>query len=169
MKTVVRNDKDLAQVLMQVSMLAPCLKDKAYEIEIREYRPKRSLNANNYFHLLVGKIAEVLRIGNDECKVRMNLEYGTPLKIDDNTLFAFKVPAGVKVENIVKYPKWVKTVMDNGKEVDVYIIYKETHTLDTREMARLIDGVVMEAQSLGIETMTPDQIAEMKSLWSTQE
>lgn len=168
MKIIIKSDNELAQALTTISLLAPTLKDKAYEVEIREYKPKRSLNANNYFHLLVGEIAKVLKIGNDECKVKMNLEYGTPLRIDDNTLFAFKVPKGTKVTDIVKYPKWVKTVTDNGKEVDVYMVYKETHTLTTSEMGHLIDGTVSEAQSLNIETATPDQIAEMKSLWSSQ-
>ena len=46
--------------------------------------------------------------------------------------------------------------------------YKETHTLNTSEMARLIDGVVFEAQGLGIETKTPDEIAQLKSLWESE-
>ena len=161
MKIIVKDDKSLAQALMSVSSLAPNLKDKAYEVEIKEYKPKRSLNANNYFHLLVGEIAKVLKIGNDECKVKMNLEYGTPYKIDDNTLFAFKVPKGTKVTDIVKYPKWVKTVMDNGKEVDVYMVYKETHTLTVGEMSRLIEGTVYEAKQLGIETLDEIELKQM--------
>jgi hypothetical protein len=32
-------------------------------------------------------------------------------------------------------------------------------------MARLIDGTVYEAKALEIETMTPNQIAEMKARW----
>lgn len=48
------------------------------------------------------------------------------------------------------------------------MVYKETHTLDTKEMARLIDGVVAEAQELGIETRTPDEIAQLKSLWESE-
>lgn len=169
MKITVSNEKELSQALISVSMLAPKLKDKAYDIEIKEHRERRSINANNYFHLLVGKLAEVLKIGNDECKVQMNLEYGTPLRIDENTLFAFKVPKGVNVKNVVKYPKWVKSVTENGKELDVYMAYKETHTLDTKEMARLIDGVVSECQQVGIETKTPDEIAQLVSLWNYEE
>lgn len=161
MKIIIKSDNELAQALTSISLLAPTLKDKAYEVEIKEYKPKRSLNANNYFHLLVGKIAEKLRIGNDECKVKMNLEYGTPLRIDDNTLFAFKVPKGTKVESVVRYPKWVKTVTDNGKEVDVYMVYKETHTLTVGEMNRLIEGVVSEAKELGIETLDEIELKQM--------
>ena len=36
-------------------------------------------------------------------------------------------------------------------------------------MTKLIDGVVQEAQDLGIETRTPEQLAELKSLWATKE
>ena len=47
--------------------------------------------------------------------------------------------------------------------------FTRKHTLDTKEMSRLIDGVVSEAKALKIETMTFEQIAEMKSLWSEYE
>lgn len=164
----IRNEKDLSKALTQVANLAPQLNQKAYDVDIKIHREKRSKNANDYFHTLVHKIAEVTKIGNDECKVKMNLEYGSPLRIDEDTLFAIKVPKGANVQGVVKYPKWVKETSENGKPFDVYMVYKETHTLDTKEMARLIDGVVSEAQALGIETRTPDEIAQMKSLWETE-
>lgn len=143
-------------------------KGKSFDFEITEHKEKRSLNANAYFHLLVHKIAEIMKIGNDECKVKMNLEYGTPKKIDENTLFAFKVPKGAKVNDIIEYPKLIKTVIDNGKELDIYIVYKETHTLNKSEMARLIDGVVQECQNLNIETKTPNEIKDMINLWEQE-
>jgi len=43
-----------------------------------------------------------------------------------------------------------------------------THTYNTKEMAIFIDGVIAEAKDLGIETKTPKEIAEMKSLWGKQ-
>ena len=55
------------------------------EITINEYKHQRSASANAYFHLLVHKIAEKMGIGNDECKVRMNLEYGSPKMLDEKT------------------------------------------------------------------------------------
>jgi hypothetical protein len=165
----IKNEKDLSTALMHVANLAPNLSKKAYDVEIKEHREKRSKDANAYFHLLVGKIAEVIKIGNDERKLKLNLEFGSPLKIDEDTLFAFKVPKGADVKGVVKYPKWVKDTTENGKMFDVYMVYKETHTLDTKEMARLIDGVVSIAQDLGIETRTPDEIAEMKSLWESEQ
>ena len=46
-----------------------------------------------------------------------------------------------------------------------YKIYRGSHTYDTKEMSVLIDGTVMEAKELGIETMTPAELAEMKARW----
>ena len=46
-----------------------------------------------------------------------------------------------------------------------YRIYRGSHTYDTKEMSLLIDGTVMEAKELGIETMTPAELAEMKARW----
>ena len=56
----------------------------------------------------------------------------------------------------------IGSVEENGKEIIFYKIYGGSHTYDTREMSILIDGTVQEAKDLGIETMTPDQIEEMK-------
>ena len=136
------------------------------EITINEFKYQRSASANAYFHLLVHKIAEKMRIGNDECKVRMNLEYGSPKMLDEKTLFAVQVPKGANVTDIYPYAKWVKDVTDNGVVKDVYIFYKRTHTLNTKEMSRLIDGVISEAQQLGIETITPAEKEKLIKLWS---
>ncbi len=164
----VKNENDLTKVLVSVANLAPKLKEKSFDIEIKEHREKRSKNANDYFHVLVHKIAEVTKIGNEECKVNLNLEYGSPMWLDADTLFAFKVPKGADVKGVVKYPKWVKSTTENGREFDVYMVYKETHTLDSQEMARLIEGTKAEAESLGINVKTPNEIAEMLSLWESK-
>ena len=37
-------------------------------VSLKKYRKKRSLDANAYFHLLVGKLADSLRISKIRCK-----------------------------------------------------------------------------------------------------
>ena len=46
-----------------------------------------------------------------------------------------------------------------------YKIYRGSHTYDTKEMSVLIDGTVADAKELGIETVTPTELAEMKERW----
>ena len=116
-KITIKNENDLSQALMQMASLSSLIKENIYDVEIKLHKEKRSLNANAYFHLLVGKIAEKLKIGNDECKTQMNLEYGSALRIDDDTLFAFKVPKGAEVKSVVKYRAYVSAVSLKIKEV----------------------------------------------------
>ena len=145
------------------------LKDDDVEIEIRKYRMKRSKNANAYFHLLVGKIAEALGLGLEEVKVHLNTEYGTFDRDEDGLLLGLKLPASVNPSRIYPYTKFFQDAVENGKPYKHYLVFKKTHELNSKEMARLIDGAIHEAQELGIETDTPEQIERYKSLWQQAE
>ena len=134
-------------------------------IEIKKWYEKRSLNANAYFHLLVNKIAEKLRIGNDECKIRLNLEYGTVATDSNGQKVIVKLPKSVNVVEFYPYAKWIADKKEKTITTSYYVFYKQTHTLDSKEMARLIDGTISEAQALGIETITPNEKQKMLSLW----
>jgi hypothetical protein len=138
---------------------------KLLAIECKEYRKKRSLDANAYFHVLVSKIAEAMNLGEDETKVKMVLEYGSIMRDENGDKVGFKLPASVNVSSIYKYAKWFDERIENGHKFNCYIIYEHTHKLDSKQMARLIDGVIYEAKELNIETMTPNQLAELKSSW----
>lgn len=139
------------------------------EVEIRKFRLKRSKNANAYFHLLVGKIAEVRGLGIEEVKKLMVTEYGTIARDDDGLKVGFKLPASVDVESIYPYVKCFDTRVENGKSFNCYLVFKATHEMNTAEMARLIDGTIQEAKDLGIETDTPEQLEKYKSYWQQAE
>ena len=60
------------------------LKDKdKLAIEVKQWRRKRSLDANAYFHVLVGKIADELRISKARCKNILIGRYGQPEVLDN--------------------------------------------------------------------------------------
>lgn len=135
------------------------------KIEIDYYKEKRSLSANAYFHVLVDKIAKSMNMGTDACKHKMNLEYGAIMLDSQGAKVGIKLPKSVNVSHINPYAKWFDERTENGKQFNCYIIYKPTHTLDSKEMARLIDGVVLEAQELGIETKSPEELNLMIKRW----
>lgn len=153
------------QVLPRVLDHISTLEDTEYELSIKKVGKKRSLSANAYFHSLISEIAEKMNIGFDQCKVNMNLEYGTIARDEEGKKIGFMIPQNVDVNTLYKYTKWFDEREINGVMFNCYIVFKETHTLDTKEMARLIDGTVQEAKQLGIETATPDEIARMEALW----
>ena len=108
------------------------------DITARRHREKRSLNANAYFHVLCQKIAE--KTGNS-----MKLEYEDGMLLLD----------GLHVRVVSRDTETVKFGLMRG-----------SHTYNTAEMARLIDGTVEDAKELGIETLTPMQIERMKAAWT---
>ena len=136
-------------------------------VEIKKWTKQRSLNANAYFHLLVNKIAEKLKVSDSEVKIRLNLEYGTPATDKNGNQVIVKLPKEVEVTQFYDYAKWIA---DKQEKVmtSYYIFYKQTHTLDSKEMARLIDGTISEAKELFIETITPEEKAKMMALWGSK-
>lgn len=137
------------------------LKEFELDVEIKRHRERRSLSANAYFHVLVNKIAECQNLGEDEVKTRLVLEYGALAKDAEDNTVGFKLPSTVDVTTLYRYAKWFDTREENGVKFDCYIVYKATHTLDSKEMARLIDGTVQTAKELGIETLPPDELARL--------
>lgn len=134
------------------------------EVKIKPYRQKRSLDANAYFHLLVNKMAGMLRTSETEMKIKMNLRYGTVAE-KDGVMCGVKVPRNTDIQSFYPYAKWIGEVEDNGKMFDKYLFYKRTSELDTKEMSVLIDGVVSECKELGIETATPQELERMMKEW----
>lgn len=126
-------------------------------VKIDKYREKRSLNANAYAWLLIGKIADVLRASKDDVYMLMLKRYGQSEIIS--------VLAHIQLAGFVKYYEELGESNLNGKDFKHYKIYKGSSEFDTREMSIFIDGIVSEAKALGIQTMTPAQLAELKSLW----
>lgn len=144
------------------------LKGVELECEIRKAIKKRSLDANSYFHLLVDKLAKKFNIGADEMKRKMVLDYGTIDTDDKGLKIGFKLLESIPLERVCEYGKIIDTVTENGLRFNKIIVYKQTRNLNTSEMAKLIDGVVAECKDAGIETETPEQIANMKSLWGKE-
>lgn len=138
------------------------LKGGDISVEIKRYREPRSRDANAYFHVLVNKIAEAQNLGNDEVKRQLVFEYGTLATDETGSVLGAMLPTSANAEEFYPYAKWYKSLNVNGREYDCYLFYKRTHTLDSKEMARLIDGAIYVAKDLGLETMTPEQLARLE-------
>ena len=127
-------------------------KDKKFEI--KEKREKRSLSQNSYAWELITKIGNILRLSKEEIYLQMLEDYGQSILIP--------VKKGEKPNGYFKYYKYETSSILNGKEADWYKIYKGSSEFDSKEMTILIDGIIQECKQLGIETLTPDEIAKLK-------
>ena len=139
--------------------------------ELKEHKEKRSLNANAYFWVLVGKIAKATHSTNQTIHNALLRDYGQ-IDIQDGVAQWVVLPESYKLtesDYLLATPNKVKMQSKKGEvQGIVYIRLRGSHTYNTEEMSRLIDGTVMEAKELGIETMTPSEIERMKASWRSQ-
>ena len=127
------------------------------DIEAKKHRNKRSLNANNYCWKLITEIGDKLRLSKEEVYLKMLKEYGQSEMVS--------VLSEINVTGYFNYFDIAGTSILNGKEFTHYKIYKGSSEYDTKEMSIFIDGIVQEAQELGIVTDTPEQIKMYKENW----
>lgn len=167
----ITNKPDLAMTLdgsVKVTFIAPKAKlqilselpKKDFDVTIKQHREKRSLEANSYCWLLITKIADELRTDKEQTYIDMLYKYGQSQVVS--------VRSDIDIVGYFKYFSVVGYGVVNSVNFTHYAIYKGSSEFDTKEMSIFIDGVVSEAQALGIDTRTPDEIAEMKSLWGKQ-
>lgn len=161
METITGKPNDLVIWLMNAD------KEKLYDLSPHKDVKKRSLSANNYFYALCTQIAEKLRISLNEVHNQMLSRYGYPEFIDDKVVY-FILPDNIDVNKLegVHLKATSKTqVLDNGDLNRVYIVMRGSHTYSAVEMARLIDGVISEAQQLDIPTITVTEKDKMLEQW----
>ena len=141
-------------------------KDKELDIEVKQHREKRSLSANDYMWVLCGKIAEKLNITKEEVYRRNIKDVGVyyddeiePAKVKRRCTAWELIGTGWLTER-------VDFTQDGNKEIIRF--YYGSSRYDSKQMTRLITNVVQDAQSLDIETRTPNEIAEMLSVWESK-
>lgn len=136
--------------------------DKEKIFEIKEHKLKRSLNANAYCWVLMNKIADAIKSTKEEVYREYIKNKGifrliTMNKDATNTFIKVWQEKGLG---------WICDTSESKYEgmVDV-VAYYGTSSYNTKQMANFIDYVVDEAKNLGIETLPPDEIERLKSLW----
>lgn len=132
------------------------------EISIKQYREIRSPNQNAYFHVLMNKIAAETGESEEEVKVRLVTSYGALKRMDNGKLMMWILPREADATEFYKYAVLFDQRTVNGTVCNMWKVYKDTHKMDTKEMARLIDGAIAEAKDLGIDTDTPEEKARLK-------
>lgn len=136
--------------------------DDLLRIKAVRYRQKRSLDANAYAWVLMTKIANHPDISSSKEEVyeQMLQKYGTFYE-DEGGYITITVKKTVDMTKVSGHWKHIK---DNGNFAS-YLMIKGSSEYNTVEMAHFIDRIVEEAQELGIETATPDELERMKQEW----
>ncbi len=132
-------------------------KDKKYDVEIKQHREKRSLNANSYCWKLCTEIADVLNSDKDSIYLLMLKRYGV------SDLVAFRNE--VSIQDYVKYYE----VDSETDKFTWYKIFKGSSQYDTKEMSVLLNGIVSECKEIGIPTKEDIELERMIREWEKVE
>lgn len=128
-------------------------------IKVVKYREKRSLDANAMLWTLLSKMSDVLKTNKDDLYIEMLSRYGV------FTHIIVKPSALERVKAEWRDAKDLGEVFVNGVVGIQLQCYFGSSTYNTKEMSVLIDGVVNECKELDIETLSPNEIDQMKKEW----
>ena len=127
---------------------------------------QRSRDANAYYWALCAKLAKVVGASNPEIHNKMLRLYGQPYLVDGYALYT-PVPnteeAIRQVDNSEEYHLIATTEVRSGKggvDYRTYKMLRGSHTYNTEEMSRLIDGLIAECRNAGIpdaEIASPEE------------
>ena len=132
---------------------------KKLRVEAKQYRKRRSLDANAYLWVLLQKMAEVLKSDKWSLYLQMLKQYGQ---------FTYIVVKPNAVESVKKQWRECEEIGEvdvNGTKAVQMLCYYGSSTYDSQQMAHLIDKVVEECEELGIETISPAELQQMKERW----
>ena len=140
------------------------LKDCAkLRITLEKHKEKRSKNANAYLWVLCEKLAE--KIGCTKLDVYrqhiLNVGIFEQAEINEGA-----VDVCARWWNQIGLGWLVERVDRTNHEGFVLLnLYCGSSVYDTQQMSRLLNSVIEDCKDQGIQTETPDKIAEMLSLW----
>ena len=140
------------------------LKDKDLEIEMKPWKPKRSLNANAYMWVLIGKLAEAMNLPADEV-YRLHIKQVGVWK--DFPPLPKREAETLRIAWRGLGEGWIAEQLDydeDGESVVVRCWYGSS-VYNSKQMARLIDSVVQDCKAIGIETMKPAEISLLCDTW----
>jgi hypothetical protein len=124
------------------------LKDKDLDCDIKVHREKRSLTANAYAWQLMSQIGKAVSppIPNEDVYEIMLRRYAPVTLVS--------VLKGVNLADYIDHAE----LYSEGAETNEWRVYKGSSQYDSKEMSVFIEGVKSEAESLGIETLTPTEL-----------
>lgn len=143
--------------------------DKTKQYELKEYKQKRSKDANAYCWVICDKIAKELSkekiVTKEEIYKDAILQIGTfePMIIEEKAFDNFKriwerQGLGFLIQEVSRKDKCIRVNC-----------YYGSSTYNSKEMSLLINLLVDLAQSLNIETMPQDELNSLLESWNGNE
>lgn len=138
--------------------------DTALDLSVKKHREKRSLDANRYFWAMCGKLAAKLKKPNNEVYKDYIRDYGCYKPVQINNEAVDTIATVWRNRGL----GWLVEKVDEDGGFTLLNMYYGSSVFSTKQMSRLIDGLVQDCKLQGIETLTPEQLGEMIDSWKPE-
>lgn len=144
-------------------VMSESTQQQQYGIIFDRYKQKRSLDANAYYWVLCGKLAEVMNLPPEEIYRQHIRDIGN-----------FRTIC-MKKEAVQDFSKlWcsdhegrlIETRRSKIPSCTTVLAYYGSSDFNTQQMSRLIDNCIQDCRSVGIETMHPTKLNGLLGRWS---
>lgn len=144
------------------------LKEDKLSIEIKKYRKKRSLNANNYFWKLLQELCEMAEINTVEEYKRRVKELGIfrRFKIEKDNVNTFEKMWSA--QGIAWFSEVSDIEIIGNTEFKIINAYYGSSSFNSKQMSRLINELVEDCKIYGIETKPQEEINSLLESWGKQ-
>lgn len=135
------------------------LREGDVDVSIKKYRAKRSLDANGYAWVLIDKIAAKMGLTKAEVyrdHIRQLGGVSEIVCVRDKAVQRLR--DGWQKNGLGWQTEILPSKLEGCTNV---VLYYGSSTYDTRQMSALIDSLVETAKSLGIETMSPEELESL--------
>lgn len=139
-------------------------KDRLYDLEVKEHRKKRSLDANAYCWVLIHKLAEVMRIPPEEIYRQAIQDIS-----GNNEIVPIKEDAVEQFKQAWSHNGIGWICRDMGKsKLPGYrnlMCYYGSSVYNTKQMSDLIETLVQDCKALDIDVMTERERSLLLEEW----
>lgn len=132
--------------------------------EVKEHKEKRSLSQNSYYWKLINEVSRrqkqsVAYVHNTELRAARYARWF------EDQLVLVSIPDTDDAEAQIMEQMEYHLAPTNRREGDkrIYVMLRGSSEFNTAEMSHLLDLLIQDAQALGIETMTPAELAQIRA------
>ena len=140
----------------QAPALAEAFDGKRISLTIKEYKRKRSLDANAFYWATISQLAAALQVSNTYLHNLMLRRYGQAEEYDGGLVYVLLPDddeSARKADEAETYHLKPTNNLRQGKDGKLYrayILLRGSSTYDTKEMSRLVDGLLSECKEVGV-------------------
>lgn len=149
----------------QLDIVEELKNEDKLNIELKKYRKHRSLDANAYFWKLLTELCELVELDTVEEYKRRVKELGIfrRFRIEKDNVNTFEKMW--TAQGIAWFCEIADTEYIGNTEFKIINAYYGSSSYNSKQMSRLIDGLVQDCKHYGVETKPQEEIDSLIKEW----